>query len=214
MISIIDRITVFRQLITTFLSRAGSAITSPRRLQKTSLCISLMVALECFGQSAYIHVKAVFAQFFVELAWHNAQRLGAPHKPWPWADAMPVAALSVPSLGIRQYVLNSHAGEALAFGPGMITNEDARAPVRVLAGHRDTHFKFLEDVHPGMLFTLELLDGQAINYRVIAHHVLDVRVDALPFEALESTLFLVTCYPFRAIDHRGPLRYVLEATEV
>lgn len=181
---------------------------------RLGLLICMVSGLFCFSQTAYIHLKAELAQVLLEQAWHRSKAQGIGHRPWPWADVMPIAELSVPSLGIKQYVLNSHAGAALAFGPGLLNNQDETAPVTVLAGHRDTHFRFLEHLQPGTLVTLKTLDQHTITYQVQFNDVLNALTHDLPTSALQPTLFLVTCYPFNAITTHGPLRYVLTAHPV
>ena len=180
---------------------------------RIGLTITVFLSLFCLGQTSLIHAKATLAQVLMEHAWQRSVQSGIAQKPWPWADMKPTAVLTVPSLGIRQYVLNAHTGEALAFGPGILSNEDELAPVRILAGHRDTHFRFLKQLAPGDLIELEMLGKELIHYTVKSIDLLDTRKDRLPWEALESSLFLVTCYPFDAISNHGPLRYVLTAKE-
>ncbi len=182
-------------------------------MRRIGFCVSLVFAMFCFGKTGYIHAKASLAQVLMEHAWQRSQRLGFSQKPWPWADVMPIAVLSVPSLGIDQYVLDSHAGEALAFGPGMITNRNDSAPVRVLAGHRDTHFRFLQHLQPGALIQIQQIGEKVREFRVSSSEILDVRKDELPMEVMEETLFLVTCYPFNAVSNHGPLRLVFTANE-
>lgn len=172
---------------------------------------SILLALFCFSQAGYIQIKAVLAQILLEQAWARAERLGQPQKPWPWADVVPFAVLSVPSLGVKQFVLSSHSGEALAFGPGMHSNDEVDvAPIRVLAGHRDTHFKFLQHVMPNTRVTLQMLGAPPLHFRVKSQRIMDARVDALSMTAWTETLFMVTCYPFNAVN-QGPLRYVITA---
>lgn len=173
--------------------------------------VLIMLVAFCFGQAAYIHTKAIFSQVLLAHAWQRAQASGIAHKPWPWADVKPIAILKVPALGVQQIVLDSHAGEALAFGPGMITHDNALATVEVLAGHRDTHFKFLKNLEPGMAVTLTRLDGSVRHFEVRTQEILNSQTNELPLDAMEPTLFLVTCYPFNAMNHHGPLRYVLTA---
>lgn len=180
------------------------------------ICLSLClcVSLVCFGQAGLIHAKAVLAQVLLERAWQRGQAQGMATKPWPWADIRPIAVLSAPTLGVQQYVLDDHSGEALAFGPGLVMQDSDAGSVKVLAGHRDTHFNFLQHLAPGMRVTLTVVGREPQTYEIRAREILDARIDDLPLQRLAPTLFLVTCYPFDAVSNRGPWRFVLTATAV
>jgi sortase A len=83
----------------------------------------------------------------------------------------------------------------------------------VLAGHRDTHFRFLRGLRAGDDILLESPEGRVSRYRIQSAEVVDHR-DNRPLDAaFEPTLTLITCYPFDAIVPGGPLRYVVRAVE-
>ncbi|MGB5511239.1 MAG: class D sortase, partial [Woeseiaceae bacterium] len=81
----------------------------------------------------------------------------------------------------------------------------------IIAGHRDTHFRFLSDVEPGELLGLETGEGQRHVYEVIGADVVDARKGSLILDTESAMLTLVTCYPFEARDPGGPMRYVVTA---
>lgn len=191
----------------------------------SALC--LCTSLNLFSKATYIHVKAVVAQELIHYSWEKNKQQPSnyhPHKPWPWADISPVAKIQVPRLKKTQYVLNNASGHALAFGAGLMQVGDRQglgdgefldqSAHMFLAGHRDTHFKFLQYLQQGDEIVLENYQGTAKKYTVFATQVMDSRVDKLQqFAAREKILSLVTCFPFDAIDARGPLRYVVHAYE-
>lgn len=188
------------------------SIDSPRRLALLAL---LLVALQQLAGAGLIYAKATLAPVLMERAWRATLADGGrAHKPWPWADTWPVARLRVAELGIDQFVLAGSTGNALAFGPGL---DDAGARpgqpgTAVLAGHRDTHFRFLQRLQPAMTLNLQLPDGRHLRYRVAETRVVDSR-DPVPAPAREGPgrLELVTCYPFDTLRPGGPLRYVVLA---
>jgi len=101
----------------------------------------------------------------------------------------------------------------MAFGPGHLSRSAAPGSAGnvALAGHRDTHFRFLRDLRPGDEILLEAAAGPARRYRVTETAVVDFH-DRRPLAAsLEPVLTLITCYPFDAIVPGGPLRYVVRA---
>jgi sortase A len=103
------------------------------------------------------------------------------------------------------------SGQALAFGPGLQTSVGVQGAARthLIAGHNDTHFRFVQDLQPGDQIQLQLAN-QKHTYRVDAAVVLDVRDGAVRV-AEQDQLLLVTCYPFNVTSTNGPLRYVVTA---
>ena len=110
-------------------------------------------------------------------------------------------------------VLAGGSGRTLAFGPGHLSASalPGEAGNTIIAGHRDTHFRFLSDVAPGELLGLESSEGQRHVYEVIGADVVDARKGSLVLDTESPMLTLVTCYPFEARDPGGPLRYVVTA---
>ena len=165
------------------------------------------------GDGLKIKAKAGLAQVLLESAWADTLTEGGPQKPWPWADTWPVAKLIAPAQGEELIVLNGVSGEAMAFGPGL--HPDFAAPghpgTTLIAAHRDTHFRFLEDLAPGDELILEAADGRAHRYAVAALQVLSTPEATLPAGDSGSRLVLVTCYPFDAMIAGGPLRYLVFA---
>ncbi len=153
-------------------------------------------------QALWLPAKAQLAQYLIASAW----AVGSPQRPWPWADIQVISRLQVPELGLDQYVLSGGQGNALAFGP---TQTPGQLGPRVLAGHRDTHFRFLEDLRPGHVLQLTDVGEPAQYYRVTAAEILDSRTQTPDLH--NEQLLLITCYPFDAVQAGGPLRYVVYA---
>jgi sortase A len=161
------------------------------------------------GEGAWIHAKAALAQVLIKRAWASGQ----PTHPWPWADTVPVARLSVPALGVDEIVLAGDSGRTLAFGPGHMdgTAMPGERGLGVISGHRDTHFEFLQKVEAGQAIVLTDAAGAAHRYRVTGTHIVDAKRVGLETEGETPRLALVTCYPFDAVSPGGPLRYVVFA---
>ena len=159
---------------------------------------------------AWIPVKAELAQILLALAWQESLDLGRPVRPWPWADIRPVARLRVPRLGRDMIVLSGQSGAALAFGPGM--HEQGAGPggqgTCILAGHRDTSFRFLRRLRRGDLVLLDDGRGRRWRYRVESTTVR--RAEDLWFSRGPGAgLALVTCYPFDALRPGTRHRFVV-----
>jgi sortase A len=177
----------------------------------TAMCLrflticSLCAALSLLLGGTWILAKAELAQVLIAHAW----RAEGAVKPWPWADTWPVLRLQVPRLGVDLYVLEGGQGHALAFGPGRIGQPDTAAPAVLIAGHRDTHFRFLQSLRAGDLLRLQAKEGGWQRWRIASVAVVDSRQTALHPAA--GGLLLVTCYPFDALLAGGALRYVVTA---
>lgn len=165
------------------------------------------------GQGAYIPAKAWLAQELMQRAWFRVTAGEDRAAPWPWADTWPVARLTARSQGVELIVLAGGSGRTLAFGPGhlgasALPGEPGNA---VIAGHRDTHFRFLGEVKPGEILGVQTMDGENHRYKVIGTDIVDSRRGSLVLDTDLPMLTLVTCYPFDALEAGGPLRYVVTA---
>lgn len=176
-----------------------------------ALLMSASLLLLMFG--LWIPFKALVAQELLEKAWSDSQAQQTRLRPWPWADTWPVAKLELPELGVSMIVLEGGHGESLAFGPGRVFGGE-RGPL-ILAGHRDTHFRHLQNVQPGNQLRVQDQSQRWRQYEVTDVTIVDSRTEAIDTHQLpEDSVLLITCYPFDTLDARGPLRYVVKAQSV
>ena len=192
---------------------------TPVTLRMAWIVASLLLVFGSWliGQGAWIHVKALAAQWLLQHAWQETLATQQPVKPWPWADTWPVGRLIVPRLGINQIILADASGQSLAFGPGKVRNgtfSDEDSQGLLLSGHRDTHFSFVRDVQLGERMTVQTRQGNWRSFVVETLEVVDSRFDTLPTNEGKADLRLITCYPFDAVLPGGPLRYVVIARHV
>lgn len=166
-----------------------------------------------FGHGTYIPAKAWLAQELMVRAWRQAEAGRERPAPWPWADTWPVARLSARGGEVELIVLAGGSGRTLAFGPGHlgISALPGEPGNSVIAGHRDTHFRFLQHLQAGDILRLERPGGRWHIYKVTGIDVVDSRRGSLVLDTDEAMLSLVTCYPFDALEPGGPLRYVVSA---
>jgi sortase A len=188
------------------------------RRRGARLVFVVLVALAVgFGAAGgRIYAKAWVAQRLLHRAWMATQASGDAVKPWPWADTWPVARLSVPDRGIDLIVLADASGRSMAFGPGLVAGSAPPGAVgnTILSGHRDTQFRFLQDLALGDRIRLETRDGTHYDYVVTGTLVIDARSVEIPWDTDDARLTLVTCFPFDALVPGGPLRYVVQADRV
>lgn len=186
-----------------------------RRRHAYIVAVSVLLAFGAWQVSGavWIHGKALVAQMLLERGWNArlAGQDGNAAKPWPWADTAPIGRLHVPRLKINQVILAGASGRTLAFGPGHLSGTalPGSRGHSIVSGHRDTHFTFLRDLIPDDEVHIQRSDGKTVIYRVTGHQVVDARLATFTDTPDRSTLTLVTCYPFDALDTSGPLRYVV-----
>jgi len=144
------------------------------------------------GNGLYMGGKAKLAQNLLDRAWTKTSMTGDVYLPWSWMDAHPVARLKIEGDERSHIVLNTDSGQALAFGPAVISGTE-NTDLLGIAAHKNTQFQ---------------------NLRT---KIIDSRKDGLPIEVKAKTpsrLALVTCYPFDAVSFNGPMRYVVYAERV
>ncbi len=195
------------------LMEATNLISFKKQFLKLVFAALPLCGLWFIGQGAYIHAKAVLAQFLLETAWSETLDGQKEVKPWPWADTWPVARLNAPRLGASRIVLAGASGSSLAFGPGHLFNsaipgEDGNV---IISGHRDTHFAFLSKLQAGDILQLESSDRKQLVYTITQIAIVDKNQTPLIPTDENNKLLLITCYPFEAIRAGGPLRYVVTA---
>jgi len=184
-------------------------MTSKRRGLAFLLTVS---GITLTANALWIDAKAVLAQHLMRRAW-SATEPGGRVRPWPWADTFPVARLSAADHDVDLIVLAGGSGRTMAFGPGHLDGSVKPGGFgnSVISGHRDTHFAFLEDLHPGDRLTVERPGSEVVSYVVAATAVVDEHATWVTEQGLKQTLTLVTCYPFRSPTPGGNQRYVVWA---
>jgi len=180
-----------------------------RRLRAAVLFTAAFFSAAAAANALWLPLKAEAAQWLMRQTWQEILAGNADARPWPWADTRPAAILSVPRLHIEQFVLEGNSGRNLAFGP--VFAEGVRSSGdRVISGHRDTHFRFLQELRTGDLISIETPAGIE-RYLVEQAEVVDSRRRELVLDPAIRRLSLVTCFPFDAATAGGPLRYVVTA---
>ncbi len=185
-----------------------------RYLTSIGIAILLLLGSWQLVTASWIAIKASLAQQLIEQAWLSTNSQSDIRKPWPWADTWPIAKLNHKEHSY--YVLAGASGNALAFGPGHLTGSALpnQQGTSIIAGHRDTHFAFLEALKVGGKLQLTSYVNDAIteqSYEIEQIEIKDSRTDAITAGAGHHELVLVTCYPFDQLRAGGPLRYVVRA---
>jgi len=125
-----------------------------------------------------------------------------------------VARLDAPTVRLSATVLEGSDDGTLTRGAGHI--EDTAFPGQPgnigIAGHRDTTFRAVRDLHVGD--PLELTTGDRIYRYLITKAFIVEPEDVYVLDPGDRPMLtLVTCYPFTYIGH-APHRYILQAVLV
>jgi len=126
--------------------------------------------------------------------------------------ALPLGILKIEKLSLEYPIFNGTTDLILNRGLGRIigTSRMNQAGNLGIAGHRDSFFRSLKDIEVGDSMELKTLSSNN-RYKVTSITITtpdDVSVLA-PTD--ESTITLVTCYPFYFVGH-APKRYIVKAT--
>lgn len=201
-----------------------TAANLKRKLTATALLI--VGGLLCI-QASWLPAKAWLSQQLIHHSWQqsmtslrnykNSQQNNIKHKvkikPWPWADTFPIAELIFQRLNKSIVVLNGGDPTTLAFSAGAIApfNQPSVTKPFVVAGHRDSHFSFLKDVAMNDVISLTDAQGQVQLYQVESIDIVDATAGQWPLLADDTSLVLITCYPFTALGSNADERYIITA---
>ncbi len=185
-------------------------------MRKTRTLIGVLLFLSAcvlLAQGGYIHAKAWLAQILLEQAWQRSLQGESRSKPWPWSDSWPVARLQVPRLEIDLIVLADDSGRSLAFGPGHhhASATPGREGNSIISAHRDTHFKFLQQLKQGDSIFTEIPQQQRQHFTVTETRVIQQDRAVFMEQPSQALLHLVTCYPFDTLIPGGQQRYIVSA---
>ena len=191
--------------------------TALRRLERALLAIGLALAVWCGAVLLDAHFVAkmrVPDPPKAEIITTGTIVTAAPVAlPVPVAGSW-VARLDAPSVQLSATVLEGSDDATLARGAGHI--EDTAFPGQPgnigIAGHRDTTFRAVRNLHVGD--PLELTTGDRIYRYAITRTFIVEPEDVYVLDPGDRPMLtLVTCYPFTYIGH-APHRYILQAVLV
>jgi sortase A len=124
----------------------------------------------------------------------------------------PLAELTIPRIALSAVVLQGSDDETLRLGLGHIENTPlpGESGNVAIAGHRDSFFRPLRDVHVGDDILLDIPEGR-VRYRVSSLRIVSPSEISVIGPTNGAMLTLVTCYPFWFIG-QAPDRFVVRAT--
>jgi sortase A len=168
------------------ISYVGLTLLGARRFQKDA---SLLLDKQ-------IHAKGL----------HRAQPLRLPIK-----EGDVLGRIEIPRIGISVIVLQGTKSQTLRLGAGHIdgTPLPGEAGNIGIAGHRDTFFRGLKNIHKDDEILLQSVSGVS-KYQVDWIQITAPGDSGIISSKTESALTLVTCYPFHFIG-AAPERFIVHA---
>ncbi|MBC8323300.1 MAG: class D sortase [Candidatus Marinimicrobia bacterium] len=166
------------------------------------------------GRSVFYYSKGIAAKMLINSAWAETKETHAEVKPWEWADFHPVGRIEIESIGMDCVVLDKISGEALAFGPGHLSNTAKPGTIGnvVLAGHRDSHFRKLNKIKKNDLIKLE--SASKSSFYIVTDITPTAGDDIYWTEDTgEDVITLITCYPFNFVG-KAEERYIVRGALV
>jgi sortase A len=132
----------------------------------------------------------------------------------PPAAGTRLGRIEIPSLNMKVMIQEGTDYRTLQRGIGHITGTALLGQHGNvgLAGHRDTFFRDLRNIHKGDEITLVTLTGDT-HYRVDKISIVGPRDSGVLRDSGENVLTLVTCYPFYYIGN-APKRFIVRAKQI
>jgi sortase A len=196
----------------------------------TTIIYKILIAAGCLISlhASWLPAKAWLSQVLISYSWQKSQTQNSMRKneylttrasnniaikPWPWADTFPIAELSIERLEENIVILNGGDPTTLAFSAGAIApfNQANSITPFVVAGHNDSHFAFLENILMKDIISMRDQHGKSQLYQVEAIDIIDASTGKLPILANDSSLILITCYPFNNLSNNRDERYIITA---
>jgi len=157
------------------------------------------------GESAVAQIKSP------DQALWSAQRVIDYEESLKAVTDLPLAVLTIEKLNIQVPVYNGsddfnlNRGVARIKGTGAIDGGSNLG----IAGHRDGFFRALEDIAVGDTIELQTTRG-IVDYHVSSIDIVDPTDVSVLAPTTNSTITLVTCYPFYYVGH-APKRFIVKA---
>jgi sortase A len=126
----------------------------------------------------------------------------------------PLGRIEISSIGLAAMIMEGIDGRTLRHAVGHIPGTPLPGqPGNVaLAGHRDTFFRRLRNIHKDDEITLTTLHG-SYRYRVDSTQVVEPQDTEVLDNSVDDILTLVTCYPFYFVGP-APKRFIVRAHKV
>jgi sortase A len=126
----------------------------------------------------------------------------------------PLGRIEISSIGLAAMIMEGVDGKTLRHAVGHIpgTPLPGQRGNVALAGHRDTFFRGLRNIHKDDKITLTTLQG-SFSYRVDSTQVVEPEDTQVLAATADDFLTLVACYPFYYLGP-APKRFIVRAHRI
>jgi sortase A len=126
-------------------------------------------------------------------------------------EGTPVGQIEISRIGLTAMIVEGTEDATLRLGVGHITGTalPGQEGNVAMAGHRDTFFRPLRNIHKDDEITLTTLNG-SYRYLVDSTKIVGPEEIGVLYNSHEAILTLVTCYPFNYIGS-APQRFIVRA---
>lgn len=141
----------------------------------------------------------------------NRARAGSPGSP---GRGSPLGRLEISRIGLAAMILEGTDGKTLRRAVGHVrgTALPGEQGNVAIAGHRDTFFRGLRNIHKDDEIMLTTFSG-AYRYRVDSTQVVEPEDTEVLDDSGDAILTLVTCYPFYFVGP-APKRFIVRAHRI
>lgn len=131
-----------------------------------------------------------------------------------YGNRSPMGELEIPSVGIRVMIFEGTDNQTLSRAVGHVSGTALPGPQGnvAIAGHRDTFFRGLRNLHKDDQIALTTLNG-VYRYRVDFTQVVNPEDTYVLDESDDATLTLISCYPFNFVGS-APRRFIVRALRI
>ncbi len=171
----------------------------------------LAVGVLGLGYTTYVVVDA---QAFEAIEEFKLPKMQPAPGPRFVAEGDVIGEMTIPRLGLKTMVAQGDSNKILRRSVGHLPESPLPGETGnvALAGHRDGFFRPLKDIRPGDIINVQT-PGVEYNYQVESTEiVLPTDVQVLQ-STNESTLTLITCYPFYYVGP-APKRFIVRARQI
>lgn len=171
----------------------------------------LAIGVLGLGYTTYVVVDGEAFQAIEEFKLPQMQPAPGPRSV---AEGEVIGEMAIPRLDLKTIIVQGDSNKILRRSVGHVPQTPLPGePGNVaLAGHRDGFFRPLKDIQPGDAITIQT-PGVEYNYQVESTEIVPPTDVEVLQSTNESTLTLVTCYPFYYVGP-APKRFIVRARQI